>query len=277
MSLRFQLFLFIPQPVSYLLFSLEQTSVPFNNIPFIISAFTNNSLLSFFPLFDKYIYQLCNDIESIKYSTQHVLENFRNDGVRYLELRSTPREHFATNLTKDDYVSTVLNCIKEFGRTELSVYLLLSIDRKNTTAEADQVVDLAIKYQSHGVVGIDLCGNPSRKLGADLSPVFEKARKNGLKIALHFGEIPESGSVEELTKLLSYQPSRLGHVIHVPDSIKKEIVTRKLGIELCLSCNVLAGLTTGGLSNHHFGYWIDTDCPVILCVSRLIRQKLYSC
>lgn len=41
--------------------------------------------------------------------------------------------------------------------------LILSIDRRNTSETAMQVVDLAHKYQSRGVVGIDLvsCYIPS--------------------------------------------------------------------------------------------------------------------
>jgi adenosine deaminase len=168
----------------------------------------------------------------------------------------------------------VLKCIEDFGRAEMHTYLLLSIDRKNTIDEADQVVDLAIKYQSRGVVGIDLCGNPSKKLESDLGAAFEKARKASLKNTLHFAETSTTGADTELRKLLTYEPSRLGHVIHVSESIKEEIVARKLGLELCLSCNVLAGLTSGSISDHHFGYWKDKGCPVILCVSRFKKNML---
>lgn len=42
------------------------------------------------------------------------------------------------------------------------------------------------------------------------------------------------------------------------------IKERKLGLELCLSCNVLAELTQGGFKAHHFGEWMETECPVAL-------------
>jgi adenosine deaminase len=42
------------------------------------------------------------------------------------------------------------------------------------------------------------------------------------------------------------------------------IKDRKLGLELCLSCNVLAEMTQGGFKGHHFGEWKDTECAIAL-------------
>lgn len=220
---------------------------------------------SFFPLFSNYIYQLCNDMESIKFSTTSVLQDFRDDGVIYLELRTTPREIPSRDITKDDYVSSVLDCIKDFGKDKMSTYLILSVDRRNTEIEAMEVVDLAVKYQSRGVVAVDLCGDPSQGRVSLFRAAFAKAKHHGLKLTLHFAEVPSSSVEEELMTLLSYKPERIGHVIHVSELIRKEIVARKLGLELCLSCNVHARLIPGGFSDHHFGYWRDSCCPLILC------------
>ena len=137
----------------------------------------------------------------------------------------------------------------------MSVCLILSIDRKNTAEEAMHTVDLAIQFKAQGrpVVGVDLCGNPARGDVSTFRPAFQKARTAGLKITLHFAEIPASSTEADLRTLLSYAPDRLGHVVHVPQKIKDEIAERRLGIELCLSCNVLGQLTKGGFVDHHFG------------------------
>lgn len=184
----------------------------------------------------------------------------------YLELRTTPRA--APGLDKESYVTTILSCIDDYGRGRMSSFLLLSIDRRNTPEEATEVVDLAIKHRSRGVVGVDLCGDPSKGDVSRFRAAFAKAKFNGLKITLHFAETAASSTREELEMLLSFEPDRLGHVIHVPDDIKEEIRRRKLGLELCISCNVQAKLTDSGAAGHHFGFWKDTECPVILCVQR---------
>ena len=223
-------------------------------------------IMTFFPLFSKYIYELCSTPASVMYTTNAVLRDFKQDGVIYLELRSTPRS--SSSMSKDQYVTTILSCIDNFpDRDVMATYLILSIDRRNSREEAMEVVDLAIKYQSRGVVGVDLCGDPSKGDVSIFEEAFCRVRQHGLKITLHFAEIPASSSFPELNALLSFKPDRLGHVIHVPDVIRDQILAMKLGLELCVSCNVQAKLIEGGVTDHHFIFWIKTSCPVILCVS----------
>ena len=229
---------------------------------------------SFFPLFDKYIYSLCNDVEAVKYATQEVIEAFEADGVRYLELRTTPRTCVETGMNMESYVEAVNQIVHLWNQGNgdgLEVFLILSIDRKMTRKQAMQVVDLAIKYQHSPdrrgwyVVGIDLCGNPVKGDVSIFTPAFEKARHHKLGITVHFAEIPQSATEEELATILSWDPDRLGHCVHVITRFKDIICSRWLGLELCLSCNVLAGLTTGGFSSHHLKEWIMRDCPIALC------------
>ena len=202
-----------------------------------------------------------------------MLQDFADDGVVYLELRTTPRAVPSHEISKRLYVETVLSCIEEFGDSTMKTLLLLSIDRKNALAEALEVVDLAIEYKPRGVVGIDLCGNPSKGDVSLYRDAFSKAKAHGLGLTVHFAEVPASSTDLELDTLLSYQPDRLGHVIHVPPHIKDEIARRKLGLELCLCCNVLAKLSSGGFPDHHFGYWRDKGCPIALGVSFCFKPR----
>jgi adenosine deaminase len=144
--------------------------------------------------------------------------------------------------------------------------LILSIDRRNDPETAMQVIDLALAYRSKGVVGVDLCGDPAVGDVSIFEPAFTRARKEGLKITLHFAEAPQSSTPKELWTLLSFKPDRIGHVINVPEDVKEEIVKRKLGLELCLSCNVHAKMITGTYGDHHFGWWRGTGCPIALSV-----------
>ncbi|KAF2025184.1 Metallo-dependent hydrolase [Setomelanomma holmii] len=222
---------------------------------------------TFFPLFSSYIYKLCNDLPSIQYSTKAVLQDFQADGVVYLELRTTPRAMPAAGLAKDDYVKTILDIMQANNQDDANImrsYLILSVDRRNTTAEAQEVVDLAIKYQSAGVVGVDLCGDPAKGDVRIFADAFAQAKAAGLKITLHFAEGEVSASDVELSTLLSWKPDRLGHVIHVKEEYQKIIEKENIGVELCLSCNVHAKMITGTYSDHHFGMWRHTTVPIAL-------------
>ena len=202
------------------------------------------------------------------YSTASVLRDFEEDGTCYLELRTTPRT--SIHMTKAQYVSTVLDCIQSYKSSTMSTNLILSVDRKNSASEAMEVVDLAIRNKNYGVVGVDLCGDPSRSCSVDtFKEAFTKARAFGLGITLHFAEVPESSTEEELQMLLSFRPDRVGHVIHVNERVEETLAEKHIGLELCLSCNIKAGMIEGGYDSHHFRYWWlkEHRGPIALCVS----------
>lgn len=232
-------------------------------------------LETFFPLFSRYIYTLCDDTSSIIYSTNSVLQSFQDDGVVYLELRTTPRAIPSAGITKDDYVKLVLSCISSFKSCTMNTKLILSVDRSNSAQEALDVVKLALEYRHQGVVGVDLCGNPAKGDVSIYREAFGIAKEYGLGLTLHFAEAPQSSTDLELRTLLSYKPDRIGHVINVPDEIREMIIARKIGLELCLSCNVHAKMITGRFGDHHFGFWRDKGCPITLCVSRFQPKKKF--
>ncbi|KAG8673251.1 hypothetical protein FPOAC2_06692 [Fusarium poae] len=224
------------------------------------------NLQTFFPLFSSYIYNLITDEESVRYTTKSVLTDFLNDGVCYLELRTTPRS--TPQLSAEQYIATLVDTISSFESEnyQLHTRLILSIDRRHTPEQAASTLELALKYRSQGVVGLDLCGDPTARPNGNISvftPVFQEANTKGLGITVHFAEAEASGSKEELSTLLSWEPGRLGHVIWEDEDTKKEIARRGLCLELCLSCNVKADMVLGGFEGHHFGHWRGIEGPKI--------------
>ncbi|XWW98049.1 hypothetical protein V2A60_006045 [Cordyceps javanica] len=223
------------------------------------------NIQTFFPLFSKYIYNLLVDEASIREATTAVLQGFHDDGVVYLELRTTPRA--TAHLSAEAYVRTVLAAVAAFGgaRPRMRTRLILSVDRRHDAATAEAVVALATALRPP-VVGVDLCGDPAARPGGAVrafSPAFERARAAGLGITVHFAEARASGSRAELDVLLGWRPRRLGHVIWEDDEARREIAARGLCLELCLSCNVRAGMVEGGFAGHHLGYWRTVKGPKI--------------
>lgn len=225
---------------------------------------------SFFPLFSSYIYHLVNDADSLDYSTRSVVRDFARDGVAYVELRTTPRAMPNAGLDKAGYVSAVLRAMEAAQREEpaLRARLILSIDRRNSREEAHEVVALAKKFRSRGVVAIDLCGDPTKGDVSTFTGAVQEAKAAGLKVTIHFAEAEASASDAELSTIMSWMPDRLGHVIHVPAAVKRQIATRTgIGLELCLSCNVHAKMIVGSFEAHHFGEWWRVEGPIVVpCV-----------
>jgi adenosine deaminase len=103
-----------------------------------------------------------------------------------------------------------------------------------------------------------------------------------LKLTVHFAEVePQKPlrdlvqSDDELDQLMKLRPHRLGHVIHVQPEHKQAILDNNIGLELCLSCNVIGKLTKGNYADHHFGWWWKQNYNMIaLCVSTCLPLLL---
>lgn len=65
-----------------------------------------------------------------------------------------------------------------------------------------ETLDLALKYRSRGVVGIDFSGNPAKGDIQEFIPVLKKVKAEGLHLTLHFAEAfnPEESKVEKKQK-----------------------------------------------------------------------------
>lgn len=176
-------------------------------------------------------------------------------------------------MTKESYLTAVTSAIEDCQKENLDIIvkLIVSVDRRNQLAEAEEVVDLALAFRSRGVVGIDLCGHVEAGLFENLKPAFERAKQHGFPITLHFNEI--IANLKEAPSLLSIHPDRLGHATFLDDYCRKAIYERKIPIEICMSSNVLCK-TVKTFEEHHIKELLHDKHPFVLCVSDDRLQSL---
>ncbi|XP_060116056.1 adenosine deaminase-like protein [Heteronotia binoei] len=238
----------------------------------VIDKGKKRSLEECFQMF-QIIHQVTNRTEDILMVTKDVIREFAADGVKYLELRSTPREEQTTGMTKRAYVETVLEGIRQCKEEEpdIDVRFLISVDRRGGPAVAKETVKLAEEFllSADGlVVGLDFSGNPTAGHGKDFLEPLLAAKNAGLKLAVHLSEIP--GQDEETQLLLRLPPDRIGHGTFLRSSsaasedIVQLIRSKRVPLELCLTSN-LKGQTVPSSDRHHFGFWYHTGHPVALC------------
>ncbi|TNN81985.1 Adenosine deaminase-like protein [Liparis tanakae] len=146
----------------------------------------------------KVVHQLVDTEEDILMVAIDVIREFAADGVKYLELRSTPREEKKTGLTKKRYVETVIKAIKQCKNEglDIDVRFLVAIDRRNGAEVAMETVKLAEEFMlsTDGLVlGLDLSGDPTVGHGKDLLPALQRAKDCGLKLSLHLSETDDKG------------------------------------------------------------------------------------
>ncbi|KAJ1308027.1 hypothetical protein OPQ81_002098 [Rhizoctonia solani] len=245
-----------------------------------------NEIDDFFKLFPA-IYALTSDMHSLGIAARAVLNEFLEprpsvSGIEgapavpqcgYLELRSTPRA--TPQMTRLEYVQTVLDEVEKFPADKAA--FILSVDRRMSRAEADEVVDIAIQMKNEGrrIVGVDLCGSPLANDITVFGPPLTRARKAGLGLTLHIAETAQNSS-EDTMSLLELIPAgskgRLGHATFLGPAAQLIVLNRKLPIEICLSSNLLAK-TVSTIRVHHINDYTLMGHPLAISTDDILPFK----
>ncbi|XP_028933368.1 adenosine deaminase-like protein isoform X3 [Ornithorhynchus anatinus] len=232
----------------------------------------DGTLEEYFRMF-QLIHQITNRTEDVLMVTKDVIKEFADDGVKYLELRSTPRGEITTGMTKRTYVEAVLEGIKQSKEENLDIDVryLMAVDRRGGPAVARETVKLAEEFflsTDDTVLGLDLSGDPTVGHGEDFFEPLLQAKKAGLKLALHLAEIP--GLEKETQVLLGLPPDRIGHgtFLHrcagAGPSLTELVRRHRIPIEFCLTSNVRSR-TVPSYDRHHFGFWYGVAHPSVIC------------
>ncbi len=125
--------------------------------------------------------------------------------------------------TQDDMM------MQQIVRLPLIPRLIISVDRAGTIEQADENINLAIElFQQQQqssldpkyIVGVELGGNPTRNDFRIFESSFERARRAGLHVSIHIGEVPmlqsnnnEDARYNEALAVIHFRPDRLGHAL----------------------------------------------------------------
>jgi adenosine deaminase len=173
---------------------------------------------------------------------------YRSQGITTLELRFNPMKRNRGGERDLDHI--ILAAIRGLDIASLEypqvrAGLLLMMDR---TFSADQnmvIVEKALRYQSRGVVGVDIAGPRPGGERYDYTQIrehVELARGAGLGVTIHVGEEGGRFGIEEIGEVVeSLRPDRLGHgILAAHDTALMEAI-RATGItlEICPTSNLL--------------------------------------
>ncbi|CAH8474370.1 unnamed protein product [Heterobilharzia americana] len=186
------------------------------------------------------IHELIRSPEVLERATTSVVEEFHQDNVIFLELRTTLRP-LPTHLA---YLNAVINGIQNAPSVisgKICVRLLLSIDRSKSIDEAFITLNLAKDNYSNGLIsGIDLSGNPSVGSLCDFIPILNAARSHDLNAV----------------------------------AAKQIVLNSRIPLELCLTSNVKSK-TIENYESHHINYWwMKNKHPICICTD---DKGLFNC
>ena len=160
-----------------------------------------------------------------------------------------------------DIIQATISKIEK--RDKLTIKLIIDVSRTFGVENALANLNLTISHKTPMVTGIGLGGDEEKGPARLFKDVFELARKQGLHVVAHAGEVVGPESIWDALKELKVE--RIGHgisAIQDPELIKY-LADNQIPVEICLTSN-----------NHHpkvRHQGRGTSCPPVLrprCVVR---------
>lgn len=200
---------------------------------------------------------------SLRQVARELVEDAASENVRVLELRFCPLLHLEGGLFPEAVVESVLEGVAEGTREALRrarqkmhpsapigpapvrtadptirAGVILCAMRERDPAETQRVTELAVRYQSDGVVGVDLAGPEAGHPAGRHARAFERAAEAGLGVTVHAGEADGPESV--WAALVECGALRVGHgcrSIEDPDLVQS-LAERGVTVEVCPGSNL---------------------------------------
>jgi adenosine deaminase len=186
----------------------------------------------------------------------------------------------------DHIISSALwgieRAVLEYPKVKAGIILMM--DRTHTFLQNQIMLQKAIKYMPHGIVGLDLAGPERNSFSMKKHEVlFAQARKAGLGLTVHTGE---AGKIDELRYVVrKIKPHRIGHGIlaaQEPD-LMKDIVKNKITLEICPTSNIKNSVVKDweemkkiihAFLKHKVKFTINTDGPEMYRTNIYEEQQL---
>ncbi len=205
--------------------------------------------------------------DSLERVAYEFLEDMKQDGVVYAEVRFAPVLHVSGGLTQDEVVSAVLAGLRR-GEMDFGVKWGLIICALRHLDSSLEAAELAIRWREAGVVGFDLAGGESGFPPKKHIEAFHAIQRANFNITIHAGE---AFGVESIWQALQYCGAhRLGHATRLRDDIRflddgspqlgtlaQYILDHRIPMEMCLYSNLHTGACKR-LEEHPFDYFSKT-------------------
>ena len=185
--------------------------------------------------------QFYSEREAVERIAFEAIADAAQDNIEYLELRISPA---GKQMPAEEVMDAVTAAVKRASQDySIEARLLITLVREFGVRVSEQVLELAIAYQDRGVVGIDLAGHEESHSARPFADVCRRAKKAGLGVTVHAGEVGGAENVREAIEILGAK--RIGHGVR---SIEDHRVVRMLqehniALEVCPTSNLQTGVT----------------------------------
>ena len=209
-----------------------------------------------------------------------------DNGIVYAEMFFAPTAFLKKGWQFEQIMDFFVKKIDEiYEKDHIKIRLLIDVSRTFGAENAQNNLDLVLKYNSDKIIGIGLGGAEIKGPAAEYKDVYANAKKAGLCRVAHAGEDVGPESVWDSIKLLDAQ--RIGHGISSiqDDELVKYLADNKIPLEICPTSNVFTKKYVQKIEEHPIRPFFDkgvivtvnTDDPTFFNVNLLDEYwNLYS-
>jgi adenosine deaminase len=184
-------------------------------------------------------------------------------GVRWTEVHCVPH-HYGDRLgPAEAVVEAVLDGLAAGAPAGVRAGLIVAHNRARGLGTARRTLDLALRYQGRGVVGLGLVGDEAAHRPEPYAEVFAAGRSGGLLSVPHAGEGAGAGSVRSAWRALG--ADRICHGVRAVEdaALLRDLAAAGVCLDVCPSSNVALGISAG-LHDHPLPALLAAGVPVSL-------------
>ncbi len=205
---------------------------------------------------------------------QYIIDN----GISYAEVFFAPSAFVKKGFVYGDIMKNFSRNIAAIKKeTGVDVRILVDVSRTFGLENAEKNLDMLLADKIPEVIGIGLGGAESKGPCKDFGPVFERARKNGLKTVAHAGEDVDAWSIWDALDVL--HSARIGHGITAiqDEKLMVRLKDEKIPLEVAPTSNVFTKKYVPSFDKHPIRTFfnkgllvtVNTDDPLFFKVSLL--------
>lgn len=202
--------------------------------------------------------------EALERIAYELVEDAAGDGVRYLEMRFSPRLNTRGGLSPDDVLEAVTAGARR-GETEhgTTTRIIVCSLRHWPPLLSMELARLAVRWRDRGVVAFDLAGSERGHPAGAHADAFAWARAHDMAVTVHAGEGDGADSIRQAVHECGAH--RIGHATRLREdaSLTQYVNDRRLALEMCLTSNVQTR-AVAGYAEHPLREYFDRGMNVSL-------------
>jgi adenosine deaminase len=213
--------------------------------------FQVTSLDEFIDLFINVIQNSFSENDDIELLIGDLRNYLNSNNIVYAEIFFAPSKFLMNGFSFEKMLGILDKGVESIKKKDnREVKFIIDVSRTSGVKNAENNLDLTLKHRSGNIIGIGLGGTESKGPAKDFAHIFEKARKEGLNLVAHAGEVVGPESVWDALNTLHAQ--RIGHGISsiFDKNLMDYLRDHRIPLEVCPTSNLFTRKFFHTLQDH---------------------------